>query len=183
MLEINEIKNRMEDLEKNQAQDSRNIEGLLSRLDQIEVELHKGKKELSETVKKEVNEAVSWEMEGVKRDISVGFKIGLRKLMQYLEEKITTLFGNVSKEDQPSSSSNHHKIIPPKRKIPQEEFVGDHSPRPKQPLYPPKPPISGYQMKPKLELSKFNGETKLSVAWINKAEEFFSIHKSHPTKK
>ena len=31
-------------------------------------------------------------------------------------------------------------------------------------------------MKPKLELSKFNGDTKRSVAWINKAEIFFSIH-------
>ena len=31
-------------------------------------------------------------------------------------------------------------------------------------------------MKPKLELSKFNGKTKQSVAWINKEEEFFSIH-------
>ena len=111
---MNEIKNQMEDLEKNQAQDSENIEGLLSRLDQIEVELHKGKKELSETVKKEVNEAVSWEMEGVKRDISVGFKIGLRKIKQYLEETIMTLVGNVSREYQASSSSNHHKKIPPK---------------------------------------------------------------------
>ena len=43
MSEMNEIKNRMEDLEKNQAQDSKNLEGLLSRLDQIEAELHKGK--------------------------------------------------------------------------------------------------------------------------------------------
>ena len=32
-------------------------------------------------------------------------------------------------------------------------------------------------MKPKLELSKFKGETKQSVAWINKVEEFFCIHK------
>ena len=31
-------------------------------------------------------------------------------------------------------------------------------------------------MKPNLELSKFNGETKLSSVWINKVEEFFSIH-------
>ena len=31
-------------------------------------------------------------------------------------------------------------------------------------------------MKPKLELSKFNGDTKWSVVWINKADEFFSIH-------
>ena len=31
-------------------------------------------------------------------------------------------------------------------------------------------------MKPKLELSKFNGDTKLSMSWINKVEEFFSIH-------
>ena len=31
-------------------------------------------------------------------------------------------------------------------------------------------------MKPKLELPKFDGETKQSVEWINKAKEFFSIH-------
>ena len=31
-------------------------------------------------------------------------------------------------------------------------------------------------MKPKLELPKFDGETKQSVAWINKADEFFYIH-------
>ena len=92
----------------------------------------------------------------------------------------------MSGEDQPSSSSinaNHHKTIPPQGEIPQEEIDHNHSPNLEQPLSPPKPPIGGYQMKPKLELSKFNGETKRSVAWINKAEEFFSIHKSHPTKK
>ena len=70
----------MEDLEKKQAQDSKNIEGLHSRLDQIEAELRKGKNELSKTVKKEVNEAVSWEMEGVKMDISVQFETRLRKI-------------------------------------------------------------------------------------------------------
>ena len=32
-------------------------------------------------------------------------------------------------------------------------------------------------MKPKLKLAKFDGEMKQSVAWINKAEEFFCIHK------
>ena len=37
--------------------------------------------------------------------------------------------------------------------------------------------MGGYPMKPKLELSKFDGETKQSVAWINKEEEFFYIHK------
>ena len=31
-------------------------------------------------------------------------------------------------------------------------------------------------MKPKLELSKFNGDRKQSVAWINKVEEFFFIY-------
>ena len=68
---MNEIKEIMAKLELNQVQGSKNIEGLHSRLNQIKVELHKGKNELSETVKKEVNEAVSWEMEGVKREISV----------------------------------------------------------------------------------------------------------------
>ena len=34
-----------------------------------------------------------------------------------------------------------------------------------------------YPMKPKLELAKFDGETKQSVAWINKVEELFCIHK------
>ena len=107
-------------------------------------------------------------MEGVKREISVLFESGIRKLEQHLEGTITTLVGKVSKEDQPSSSSIHHKTMPPRREIPQEEFDHDHSPNHEQPLSPPK--ISGYQMKPKLELSKFNGDTKRSVAWINKAE-------------
>ena len=107
-------------------------------------------------------------MEGVKRDISVGFKTGLRKLKQYLEDTITTLVGNVSREDQLSSSSTHHKTIPPKGEIPQEEISHYHSPCLDQPLSPPK--VSGYQMKPKLELSKFNGDTQQSMAWINKAE-------------
>ena len=31
-------------------------------------------------------------------------------------------------------------------------------------------------MKPKLQLSKFNGETKQSLVWINKEKEFFAIH-------
>ena len=37
--------------------------------------------------------------------------------------------------------------------------------------------MGGYPIKPKLELAKFDGETKQSVAWINKAKEFFCIHK------
>ena len=53
MVEMNEIKERMVKLELNQAQGSKNIEGLHSRLNQIEGELHKGKNELSETIKKE----------------------------------------------------------------------------------------------------------------------------------
>ena len=99
---MKEIKDRMEILEKNQVHDSKHLKGLHSRLNQIEAELHKGKNELSETVKKEVNKAVSWEMEGVKRERSVLFESGLRKLEQHLEDTITTLVGKVSKQDQPS---------------------------------------------------------------------------------
>ena len=113
---MNEIKERMEKLELNQVQDSKNMEGLHSRLDQIEAELQKGQKGLSETIKKEVNEVVSWEMEGVRREMSLGFETGLSILKQYLEEKMNTIAGNVSWEDQLSSSSinaNHHKTIPP----------------------------------------------------------------------
>ena len=108
MLEIKEIKDRMEILEKNQACDSKNLEGLNSRINQIEAKLHNEKNDLSETVKKEFNKVVSWEMEGVKRDISVQFETRLRKLKQYLEDTITTLVDNVSREGQPSSSSNYH---------------------------------------------------------------------------
>ena len=150
MEEMNEIKERMEKLELNQAQGSKNIEGLHSRLNQIEGELHKSKNELSETVKKEVNEAVSWEMEGVKRNITVLFESGLRKLKHNLENKITTLVCNMSKEYEPSPNSRHHKKIPPKRGSPQEEFDHDLSPNHEQSLSPPK--RNGYQMKPKLEL-------------------------------
>ena len=113
-------------------------------------------------------------MEGVKRETLVLFESRLSKLEQHLEDTITTLVGKVSKEDQPSSGSIHHKTIPPRREIPQEEFDHDHSPNHEQLFSPPK--ISGYQMKPKLELSNFNGDTKWSMAWINKEEEFFSIH-------
>ena len=52
MAEMNEIKEIMVKLELNQAQGSKNIEGLHSRLNQIEGELYKTKKELSETIKK-----------------------------------------------------------------------------------------------------------------------------------
>ena len=107
-------------------------------------------------------------MEGVKRDITVLFKFRLSKLEQHLEDTITTLVCNRSKEYQPSSNSRHHKTIPPRREIPQEEFDHDLSPNHEQSLSPPK--RNGYQMKPKLELSKFNGDTKWSVAWINKAK-------------
>ena len=107
MSEMNEIKERMAKLELNQAQGSKIIESLHSRLNQIEGEL-------SETVKKEVNKAVSWEMEGVKRNIIVLFESRLSKLEHHLENKITTLVCNMSKEDQPSSNSRHHKTIPPK---------------------------------------------------------------------
>ena len=121
---MNEIKEKMAKLELNQAQGSKNIEGLHSRLNQIEGELHRTKSELSETVRKEVNLSVSWEMEGVKRNITEMFEDGLNKLEHHLENKITTLVCNMSKEDQPSSNSRHHKTIPPKRGSPQEEF--DH---------------------------------------------------------
>ena len=77
-------------------------------------------------------------MEGVKRDISVGFETRLRKLKQYLEDKITTLVGNFSREDHPSSSSTHYKTIPPKGKIPQEEISHNHSVHPKKLLSPQK---------------------------------------------
>ena len=55
MSEMKKIKDIMEILEENQAHDSKHLKGLHSRLNQIEVELHKGKNELSETVKKQVN--------------------------------------------------------------------------------------------------------------------------------
>ena len=139
----------MEKSELNQVQGSKHLEGVHSRLNQIEAEIHKGKNELSEIVKKEVNEAVSWEMEGVKREISVLFEFKLSRLEQHLEDTITTLVGKVSKEDQPSSSSIHHKTILPRREISQEEFDHDHSPNHQQLLSPPK--ICGYQMKSKLE--------------------------------
>ena len=150
MAEMNEIKERMEKLELNQAQGSKNIEGLHSRLNQIEKELHKRKIELSETIKKEVNKSISWEMEGVKRNITALFKSRLSKLEHHLKNTITTLVCNMSKEYQPSSNSRHHKTIPPKREIPQEEFDHDLSPNHEQSLSPPK--INGYQMKLKLEL-------------------------------
>ena len=47
MAEMNEIKERMAKLELNQAQGSKNIEGLHSRLNQFNAELHKGKNGLS----------------------------------------------------------------------------------------------------------------------------------------
>ena len=67
-------------------------------------------------------------MEGVKRDRSVGFEIKLSKLEQHLEDTITALVGKVSREDQPSSSSIHHKTMPPIREILEEEIGHDHSP-------------------------------------------------------
>ena len=119
---MKEIKDIMDILEKSEAHDSKNLEGLHSRLNQIEAKLHKGKKEFSKTVKKEVNEVVSWEMEGVKREILVLFESRLRKLEHHPEDTITIVVGKVSKEDQLSSSSIHHKTIPPRKEIPQEEF-------------------------------------------------------------
>ena len=124
---MNEIKERMEKLELNQVQGSKLLERVHSRLNQIKTKLHKSKNELSKTVEKEVNEAVAWEMEGVKRDITVLFDSRLIKLKQHLEDTITTLVGKVSKEDQPSSNSSHHRRIHPRREIPQEEFDHDHS--------------------------------------------------------
>ena len=108
-------------------------------------------------------------MEGVKRNIIVLFESRLRKLEQHLENTIIALVCNMSKEDQPSSNSRHHNTIPHRRESPQEEFDHDLSRNHEQSLSPPK--RNGYQMKPKLELSKFNGDTKWSVVWINKAEE------------
>ena len=118
-------------------------------------------------------------MEGLRRDITLGFKIGLRKIMRYLDEKDTTKYGNVSGKEQPSSSSTntkHHETIPPKGEILQEETDHDHSPNIEQPFFSRRPPIGGHQMKPKLEFPNFDGETKQSMVWINRAEEIFSIH-------
>ena len=46
MSEMKEIKDILAILEKNQAHDSKHLEGLHSRINQIEGELHKGKNEL-----------------------------------------------------------------------------------------------------------------------------------------
>ena len=104
MSKMNEIKERMAKLELNEVQGSKHLEGVHSRLNQIEAELHKGKNELSETVRKEVNEAVSWEMEGVKREISVLFKSRLSKLEQHLEDTIITLVGKFQRR------TNHPQV-------------------------------------------------------------------------
>jgi hypothetical protein len=37
-------------------------------------------------------------------------------------------------------------------------------------------PMFGYMMRIKLELSKFDGDGKQSVAWGNKAEKYFEMH-------
>ena len=47
MVEMNEIKERMVKLELNQVQGSKHLEGVHSRLNQIEEEIPKGKNELS----------------------------------------------------------------------------------------------------------------------------------------
>ena len=59
-------------------------------------------------------------MEGVKREITLGFETGLRKIMRFLDEKDITKSGNVSREEKPSSSSTnkkHHETIQPKGEI------------------------------------------------------------------
>jgi hypothetical protein len=43
-------------------------------------------------------------------------------------------------------------------------------------------PIFGYPMRLKLELPKFDGDEKQSVAWINKEKEYFEIHNIHLNK-
>ena len=118
-------------------------------------------------------------MEGVRREIALGFETGLSKIMRFLDEKVIAKSGNVSGKEQPSSSSTntkHHETISPKGEILQEEIDHDHSPNLEQHFFPRRPPIGGHQMKPKLEFPNFDGETKQSVVWINKVEEFFSIH-------
>ena len=110
----------MEILEKNQVHDSKNLEGLHSRMDQIKAELHKWKEELPYTIKKEVNEVVSWDIQGVRKEIALGFETGLSKIMCFLDEKDITKYGNVSGKEKPSSSSaniKHHETILPKGEI------------------------------------------------------------------
>ena len=139
MSEMKEIKDRMEILEKNQVHYSKDLEGLHSRLDQIKAELHKGKEEKPDTIKKEVNEDVSWEMEGVRREITLGFETELSKIVRFLDEKDITKSGNVSGKEKPSLSSTntkHHETILPKGKILQEETDHDHSPNIEQPFSP-----------------------------------------------
>ena len=83
--------------------------------------------------------------------------------MWFLDEKYITKSGNVSGKQQPSLSSKnqkHHETRPPKGEILQEVTDHDHSPNPEQLFFPRRPPIGGYQMKPKLEFPKFDGETK-----------------------
>jgi len=36
--------------------------------------------------------------------------------------------------------------------------------------------VATYQQRPKLELSRFDGNTKCSVTWFKKAEEYFEIY-------
>ena len=127
-----EIKDRMETLEQNQSRDSKSktLEVINSRLDQIEVELHKGKEELTNNVKYEVNKAVAWEMEKVRREIRSSLEDGLHKMVQSLEDRDTTKNGDSPRRDQTSPSStntNNYKSNSFEGEIPRKDTDHKHS--------------------------------------------------------
>ena len=78
-------------------------------------------------------------MEGVRREIALGFETRLSKIMHFLDEKDTKKYYNALVKEKPSSSSTnkkHHETIPPKREILQEEIDHDHSPNLEQSFSP-----------------------------------------------
>jgi hypothetical protein len=121
------------------------------------------------------------------------------EIMQQLSIKDETQLGiekleKILKDKESSANSN-----PPNTTNSQPSFLSTTNPQPNSPsITKPQPtkhnmspnglmivnlpppyttqPIYMYLMRVKLELSKFDGDEKQSVAWINKEEEYFEIH-------
>jgi len=154
------------------------------KLKEMEIQRKDDKNELKKSIKEEIANTMNQEMKGVTEEIR---KISeeMRKIRDEVNAGINERFDGVYRyinDKDNSVNIDSPKIFPKDTSGMTENFVKYRTP----PLNSELDPFlnqknhsysNAYPIRPKLELSKFDGDVKQSVAWINKAEEFFWIHK------
>ena len=126
---MSEMKYQLDKLEKDQAQNLKIIEGLNFRLNQFEVELWEGKKELSRHVQYEVVGAASWEMRKTRDAMKTYFEKGLDKILQFFKDRDASKNVDLPKGDHSSrnaTETNNHQSNSSKVEIPEDRRDYNH---------------------------------------------------------